>query len=132
VPLVISSAYDYTIAAKDKALVKTDIQIAVPSGSYGRVGEPFILAYCTAIIVSLCLESYTFTICELRLKLGLGLTLQFGYYCCLLSVDLYCLLQRRDQVLHIRTLLTSEVSVLYLSVIVLFSYCTMLTAILCK
>ncbi|KAM9765909.1 deoxyuridine 5'-triphosphate nucleotidohydrolase, mitochondrial isoform 1-T1 [Menidia menidia] len=31
------SAYDYSIAAMDKAIVKTDIQIAVPHGCYGRV-----------------------------------------------------------------------------------------------
>ncbi|XP_053573435.1 deoxyuridine 5'-triphosphate nucleotidohydrolase, mitochondrial [Bombina bombina] len=31
------SAYDYIIPAQGKALVKTDIQIAVPSGCYGRV-----------------------------------------------------------------------------------------------
>ncbi|XP_059362993.1 deoxyuridine 5'-triphosphate nucleotidohydrolase, mitochondrial [Carassius carassius] len=31
------SAYDYTIGPMDKALVKTDIQIAVPHGYYGRV-----------------------------------------------------------------------------------------------
>lgn len=31
------SAYDYTIPSMEKALVKTDIQIAVPSGCYGRV-----------------------------------------------------------------------------------------------
>ncbi|XP_011783960.1 PREDICTED: deoxyuridine 5'-triphosphate nucleotidohydrolase, mitochondrial isoform X2 [Colobus angolensis palliatus] len=31
------SAYDYTIPAMEKALVKTDIQIALPSGCYGRV-----------------------------------------------------------------------------------------------
>ncbi|XP_056134842.1 deoxyuridine 5'-triphosphate nucleotidohydrolase, mitochondrial isoform X2 [Lampris incognitus] len=31
------SAYDYVIGAMDKAIVKTDIQIAVPSGHYGRV-----------------------------------------------------------------------------------------------
>ncbi|KAG7483039.1 deoxyuridine 5' [Solea senegalensis] len=31
------SAYDYTIAPMDKAIVKTDIQIAVPHGCYGRV-----------------------------------------------------------------------------------------------
>lgn len=33
------SAYDYSIGPMDKALVKTDIQIAVPHGYYGRVGE---------------------------------------------------------------------------------------------
>ncbi|XP_043536113.1 deoxyuridine 5'-triphosphate nucleotidohydrolase, mitochondrial-like isoform X1 [Chiloscyllium plagiosum] len=31
------SAYDYVIPAQDKAVVKTDIQIAVPHGFYGRV-----------------------------------------------------------------------------------------------
>lgn len=33
------SAYDMVIPAKGKALVKTDIQIALPDGCYGRVGE---------------------------------------------------------------------------------------------
>ncbi|MEJ1278686.1 deoxyuridine 5'-triphosphate nucleotidohydrolase, mitochondrial isoform X1 [Cricetulus griseus] len=31
------SAYEYTIPPMEKAIVKTDIQIAVPSGCYGRV-----------------------------------------------------------------------------------------------
>ncbi|KAL6479580.1 hypothetical protein MHYP_G00130130 [Metynnis hypsauchen] len=31
------SAYDYSIGPMDKAIVKTDIQIAVPPGFYGRV-----------------------------------------------------------------------------------------------
>ncbi|XP_041799362.1 deoxyuridine 5'-triphosphate nucleotidohydrolase, mitochondrial isoform X2 [Chelmon rostratus] len=31
------SAYDYCIGPLDKAIVKTDIQIAVPHGCYGRV-----------------------------------------------------------------------------------------------
>ncbi|XP_074150532.1 deoxyuridine 5'-triphosphate nucleotidohydrolase, mitochondrial isoform X1 [Sminthopsis crassicaudata] len=31
------SAYDYTIPAMEKALVKTDIQISLPPGCYGRV-----------------------------------------------------------------------------------------------
>ncbi|XP_062860503.1 deoxyuridine 5'-triphosphate nucleotidohydrolase, mitochondrial isoform X1 [Trichomycterus rosablanca] len=31
------SAYDYSIPPMDKAVVKTDIQIAVPRGCYGRV-----------------------------------------------------------------------------------------------
>ncbi|XP_077119838.1 deoxyuridine 5'-triphosphate nucleotidohydrolase, mitochondrial isoform X1 [Ranitomeya variabilis] len=31
------SAYDYLIDPQDKAIVKTDIQICVPSGCYGRV-----------------------------------------------------------------------------------------------
>ncbi|KAI4888567.1 hypothetical protein NFI96_014858 [Prochilodus magdalenae] len=31
------SAYDYSIGPMDKAIVKTDIQIAVPPGCYGRV-----------------------------------------------------------------------------------------------
>ncbi|XP_032615567.1 deoxyuridine 5'-triphosphate nucleotidohydrolase, mitochondrial-like [Hylobates moloch] len=33
------SAYDYTILPMEKALVKTDIQIAFPSGCYGRVAS---------------------------------------------------------------------------------------------
>uniref|UniRef100_A0A8C9Q9A2 Deoxyuridine 5'-triphosphate nucleotidohydrolase n=1 Tax=Spermophilus dauricus TaxID=99837 RepID=A0A8C9Q9A2_SPEDA len=31
------SAYDYIIPPMEKALVKTDVQIALPSGCYGRV-----------------------------------------------------------------------------------------------
>uniref|UniRef100_A0A2K6FK35 Deoxyuridine 5'-triphosphate nucleotidohydrolase n=1 Tax=Propithecus coquereli TaxID=379532 RepID=A0A2K6FK35_PROCO len=31
------SAYDYTIPSMEKTVVKTDIQIALPSGCYGRV-----------------------------------------------------------------------------------------------
>ncbi|XP_045866093.1 deoxyuridine 5'-triphosphate nucleotidohydrolase, mitochondrial [Meles meles] len=31
------SAYDYTLPPMEKALVKTDIQVALPSGCYGRV-----------------------------------------------------------------------------------------------
>ncbi|KPP62538.1 deoxyuridine 5'-triphosphate nucleotidohydrolase, mitochondrial-like [Scleropages formosus] len=31
------SAYDYTVPPLDKAVVKTDIQIALPPGCYGRV-----------------------------------------------------------------------------------------------
>uniref|UniRef100_A0A8C5VN91 Deoxyuridine 5'-triphosphate nucleotidohydrolase n=1 Tax=Microcebus murinus TaxID=30608 RepID=A0A8C5VN91_MICMU len=31
------SAYDYTIPSMEKGVVKTDIQIALPSGFYGRV-----------------------------------------------------------------------------------------------
>ncbi|KAF7212415.1 deoxyuridine 5'-triphosphate nucleotidohydrolase, mitochondrial isoform X1 [Nothobranchius furzeri] len=31
------SAYDYSLGPMDKAIVKTDIQISVPSGYYGRV-----------------------------------------------------------------------------------------------
>lgn len=41
------SAYDYSIGSMDKAIVKTDIQIAVPHGCYGRVGECFCHANAT-------------------------------------------------------------------------------------
>uniref|UniRef100_A0A4W3GEU8 dUTP diphosphatase n=1 Tax=Callorhinchus milii TaxID=7868 RepID=A0A4W3GEU8_CALMI len=34
---VVCSAYDYIIPPQDKAIVKTDIQIALPPGCYGRV-----------------------------------------------------------------------------------------------
>lgn len=33
------SAYDVCIGAGEKALVKTDIAVALPEGCYGRVGE---------------------------------------------------------------------------------------------
>lgn len=36
---MIFSAYDYEIKPHDKQMVKTDIQIAVPDGCYGRVGK---------------------------------------------------------------------------------------------
>ena len=42
-----SSAYDVTIAAEGKALVKTDIAIAIPAGHYGRVG----VLLCTSCIL---------------------------------------------------------------------------------
>uniref|UniRef100_A0A452E4L0 Deoxyuridine 5'-triphosphate nucleotidohydrolase n=1 Tax=Capra hircus TaxID=9925 RepID=A0A452E4L0_CAPHI len=34
------SAYDYTVPPMEKVLVKTDIQIALPSGCYGRSSVP--------------------------------------------------------------------------------------------
>ncbi|XP_034836107.1 deoxyuridine 5'-triphosphate nucleotidohydrolase [Maniola hyperantus] len=33
----LKSAYDYTVTARGKELVKTDLQIELPSGCYGRV-----------------------------------------------------------------------------------------------
>jgi dUTPase len=33
------SAYDGVVPARGKALLKTDVAIAVPAGTYGRVGE---------------------------------------------------------------------------------------------
>ena len=33
------SAYDLVIPARGRALAKTDIQIALPDGCYGRVGK---------------------------------------------------------------------------------------------
>ncbi|CAH2230368.1 deoxyuridine 5'-triphosphate nucleotidohydrolase [Pararge aegeria] len=33
----LKSAYDYTVSARGKELVKTDLQIELPSGCYGRV-----------------------------------------------------------------------------------------------
>ena len=36
-----SSAYDVLIAPQGKALVKTDLAIALPEGCYGRVGKFF-------------------------------------------------------------------------------------------
>lgn len=39
------SAYEYVIPAKGKELVKTDLQIAVPEGTYGRVAPRSGLAW---------------------------------------------------------------------------------------
>lgn len=39
------SAYDYVVPARGKALVKTDLQIKVPTGSYGRVAPRSGLAW---------------------------------------------------------------------------------------
>jgi len=39
------SAYDYTIAPRGKVLAKTDIQIKVPHGTYGRVAPRSGLAW---------------------------------------------------------------------------------------
>ncbi|XP_078666485.1 deoxyuridine 5'-triphosphate nucleotidohydrolase-like [Branchiostoma floridae x Branchiostoma belcheri] len=39
------SAYDYTIPAQGKVLAKTDIQIALPEGCYGRVAPRSGLAH---------------------------------------------------------------------------------------
>ena len=38
-PSCLCSAADVTILAQDKALVPTDIAVAIPDGCYGRVGE---------------------------------------------------------------------------------------------
>ena len=39
------SAYDYVIPSNERILVKTDIQIAVPDGCYGRIAPRSGLAY---------------------------------------------------------------------------------------
>lgn len=39
------AAYDYVIKAKGKEMVKTDLQIALPSGCYGRVAPRSGLAW---------------------------------------------------------------------------------------
>lgn len=39
------SAYDYVLKAKGKEMVKTDLQIALPSGCYGRVAPRSGLAW---------------------------------------------------------------------------------------
>ena len=40
----LSSAYEYTIPAQGKALIKTDLAVAVPEGTYGRVAPRSSLA----------------------------------------------------------------------------------------
>ena len=39
------SAYNYVVPAKGKVLAKTDIQIACPDGSYGRVGKHLYIGF---------------------------------------------------------------------------------------
>lgn len=55
------SAHDVTVPAEGKALVKTDLAIAVPDGCYGRVGRGLCLHFvshserCTSnVIYSVC------------------------------------------------------------------------------
>lgn len=45
------SAYDYVIPARGKELVKTDLQVKVPEGTYGRVAPRSGLAWKNAIDV---------------------------------------------------------------------------------
>lgn len=49
--LIFSSAYDYVVPARGKLLVKTDIQIEVPTGCYGRVAPRSGLALKNSIDV---------------------------------------------------------------------------------
>lgn len=41
----VSSAYDYIVPARGKELVKTDLQIELPRGSYGRIAPRSGLAW---------------------------------------------------------------------------------------
>lgn len=41
----INSAYEYTVPAHGKELVKTDLQIAVPENTYGRIAPRSGLAW---------------------------------------------------------------------------------------
>jgi len=43
--LLIHSAYSYVVKAHGKELIKTDIQIKVPQGTYGRVAPRSGLAW---------------------------------------------------------------------------------------
>lgn len=49
--MCVRSAYDYVIPARGKELVKTDIQIEVPEGTYGRVAPRSGLAWKNSIDV---------------------------------------------------------------------------------
>lgn len=41
----VSSAYDYVVPARGKELVKTDLQIELPRGCYGRIAPRSGLAW---------------------------------------------------------------------------------------
>ncbi len=43
----LSAAYDSIVPARGKALVKTDIAIAIPEGTYARVGKSWFVLYAT-------------------------------------------------------------------------------------
>jgi len=43
------SAYDYTIPAFGKIVASTDLQIALPSGCYGRIGKGFLTEFFVVI-----------------------------------------------------------------------------------
>ena len=43
--MVVGSAHDVTVPAKGKALAKTDLAIAVPEGTYGRIAPRSGLAW---------------------------------------------------------------------------------------
>jgi len=43
--VMVFSAYDYTVPSKGKVLAKTDIQIALPHGCYGRIAPRSGLAH---------------------------------------------------------------------------------------
>lgn len=45
VTICYSSAYDLSVPAQGKALVKTDLQVEVPDGCYGRVAPRSGLAW---------------------------------------------------------------------------------------
>lgn len=48
------SAYDVSIPARGKAIVKTDLSIAVPPDCYGRIGKRLdnIYCYCFGLVTS--------------------------------------------------------------------------------
>ena len=49
----LSSAYDSVVPARGKALIKTDLAIAIPEGTYGRVGNCLL-----SIFYIICLAYY--------------------------------------------------------------------------
>ncbi len=40
-----SAAYDGVVPARGKSLIKTDLSIAIPEGTYGRVGRVQFLVF---------------------------------------------------------------------------------------
>lgn len=63
---LLNSAYNYSIPPMDKAIVKTDIQIAVPHGYYGRVGE-CLSAIQFLFVFGFILFYLSYLLCELVL-----------------------------------------------------------------
>lgn len=64
----LNSAYDYTISPMDKAIVKTDIQIAVPHGCYGRVGEFLVCRLSSVTLLFFLNATYAPLLCFISFR----------------------------------------------------------------
>jgi dUTP pyrophosphatase len=77
----LSSAYDYVVPSKGKELVKTDIAIELPEGTYGRIASRSSLAWNNFVLIAggvidpgyrgnICIILYNFNNEDLIIKKG--------------------------------------------------------------